>query len=101
MKDKQIERALEYCACMHKNGCVKCPYLYLKNEQYACTIELSKDTHTYIIRLKSEKQLAETQLKELLSAMYQRTDDEKGFTLYRRDIVELANDYGIKEEELK
>lgn len=98
MKDKQIERALEYCACMHKNGCVKCPYLYLKNEQYACTIELSKDTHTYIIRLKSEKQLAETQLKDLLSALYQRT--EKPFTLERKDIVELAKDYGIKEEEL-
>lgn len=53
----------------------------------------------YINRLKSEKQLAETQLKELLSAFYQRT--EKPFTLERKDIVELAKDYGIKEEELK
>lgn len=44
------------------------------------------------------KQLAETQLKELLSALYQRT--EKPFTLERKDIVELAKDYGMKESEL-
>lgn len=50
--------------------------------------------------LQSTKQLAKTQLKELLSALYQRTG-EKGFTIYRKDIVELAKDYGYKEEELK
>lgn len=99
MTDKRIERALEYCACMHKNGCTKCAYLNFKDEQYACTIELSKDTVAYINRLKSEKQLAETQLKELLSALYQKTGNP--FTLERKDIVELAKDYGIKEEELK
>lgn len=51
--------------------------------------------------LKSAKQLAETQLKELLSALYQRADSKEGFILYRKDIVKLANDYGYKEEELK
>lgn len=60
---------------------------------------LAENTLDYINRLKSEKQLAEIQLKELLSALYQRT--EKPFTLERKDIVELAKDYGIKEEELK
>lgn len=50
--------------------------------------------------LQSAKQQAETQLKELLSALYQRIG-EQGFTLYRKDIAELAKDYGIKEEELK
>lgn len=54
-----------------------------------------------IAGLKSERQLAETQLKELLSALYQRAGSEQGFTLYSKDIVELAKDYGIKEEELK
>lgn len=61
-----------------------------------------KDLRAENARLKSEKQLAEAQLKELLSALYQRTDNEdKSFTIYRTDIVELAEDYGIKEEELK
>lgn len=50
--------------------------------------------------LKSEKQLAKTQLKELLLALYQRTG-EQGFMIYRKDIIELAKDYGIKEEELR
>lgn len=60
-------------------------------------------------KLKCEKELAEVHLKEILSALYQRTGEEeldglkrhKGFTLYRKDIVELAKDYGIKEGELK
>lgn len=56
----------------------------------------------YISRLKSAKQTAETQLRELLSALYRQTDNkDKSFTLYQSDVVELANDYGIKEEELK
>lgn len=49
-------------------------------------------------KLKEEKQLAETQLKELLSALYKRT--EKPFTLERKDIVELAKDYNLKESDL-
>lgn len=58
-----------------------------------------KDLRAENARLKSAKQLAKTQLKELLSALYQRT--EKPFTLERKDIVELAKDYGIREEKLK
>ncbi len=61
-----------------------------------------KDLRAENARLKSEKHLAETQLKEFLSALYQRTDNEdKSFTIYRKDIVELAKDYRVKEEELK
>lgn len=47
------------------------------------------------------KQTAETQLRELLSALYKQTDNkDKSFTIYQSDIVELAKDYEIKEEEL-
>lgn len=43
-----------------------------------------------------------TLIKEFLSALYRQTDNEENaFTIYRSDIVELAADYGIKEEELK
>lgn len=49
-----------------------------------------------------EQQLAETQLRELLSALYKQTDNkDKSFTIYQSDIVKLVNDYGISEEELK
>ena len=105
MTDEQIERALDVCA--NKEGkyrfwdCEKkCPYGE-HAKSLACITMRNRDTIDYIVRLKSEKQLAETQLKELLSALYQRTDSEQGFTLYRKDIVELAKDYGIKEEKLK
>lgn len=54
---------------------------------------------SYIDGLENEKQLAEIQLKELLSALYKQT--EKPLTLERKDTVEIAKDYGIKEEELK
>lgn len=41
-------------------------------------------------------------IKEFLSALYRQTDNEENsFTICRSDIVELANDYGIEEEELK
>lgn len=99
MKDEQIEKAVTQCSCLTKLGCCVCPYLSMKNSEYSCVIAMSKDALNYINRLKSEKQLAETQLKELLSALYRRT--EKPFTLERKDIIELAKDYGIKEEELK
>ncbi len=66
------------------------------------TIFLRKMLRDYVGRLKAKKQLAETQLKELLSALYKRTDNkDKSFTIYQKDIVELAKGYGIKEEELK
>lgn len=91
MTDEQIKQGLE--CCTSHNGiyvgvnCLACPY----KDKIACKDKLRKDL------LKCLN--AETQLKELLSALYQRTG-EKGFTIYRKDIVELANDYGIKEEEL-
>ncbi len=94
MSDKEIEEAVAFCS-NPKNGCNKeCPCFLYENPSHCDEID-------YINRLKSAKQLVETQLKELLSALYQKTDSEQGFTLYRKDIVELAKDYGIKEEELK
>lgn len=99
MTDKQIEKALKCCSCGNKQGCNACPEERNKNEVYSCTIHVSKVALDYINRLNSEKHLAETRLKELLSALYRRT--EKPFTLERKDIIELAKGYGIKEEELK
>lgn len=64
------------------------------------SVSMRMELRSYVGQLEADKQLAETQLKELLSALYQRIG-EQGFTLYRKDIVELANDYGVKEEELK
>lgn len=64
-------------------------------------VGFSSEVLNYINRLKSEKLLAETQLKELLSALYQETGKALPFVLERKDVVELAKDYGIKEEELK
>lgn len=91
--DKEIEQGLE--CCMHgAAACVHCPYF-----SKGC-IKLPLDAFKYINHLKSAKQQSETQLKEFLSALYQKAG-EKGFTLYCKDIVELAKDYGIKEEELK
>lgn len=92
MTNEQIKQGLICCtnhspAFMGVN-CLACPY----KEKIACKDKLRKDL------LKCLN--AETQLKELLSALYQRTD-EQGFTLYRKDIVGLAKDYEIKEEELK
>lgn len=68
--------------------------------------KFNRDDHCWVITdfvngIKKEQQLVETQLKELLSALYNKTDGEKGFTIYRKDIVELAKDYGYKEEDLK
>ena len=47
---------------------------------------------------KQSKQLAETQLKELLSILYQGA--EKPLTLERKDILKFAKDYGIAEYEI-
>lgn len=103
MTDKEIEEALENHKDIVQRDCSVCPYRNgHRLATYSCnSTQLAKDALDYINRLKSEKQTAKTQLKELLSALYQRTDSEQGFTLYRKDIVELAKDYGIKEEELK
>lgn len=92
MTNEQIKQGLECCtshnAVYAGANCLACPY----KEKIACKDKLRKDLLNCLN--------AETQLKELLSALYQQTDSEKGFTLYRKDIVELAKDYGIKEEEL-
>lgn len=95
-RDEQAYKSLKWVANQIPNDLgdsreekmLKCIKLYCENG--AETIN----------NLQSTKQQAKTQLKELLSALYQRTG-EQGFTLYRKDIVELAKDYGIKEEELK
>lgn len=94
-RDEQAYKSLKWVVNQIPNGLgdsreekmLKCIRLYCENG--AKTIN----------NLQSTKQQAETQLKELLSALYQRTG-EQGFMLYRKDIVELANDYGVKEEEL-
>lgn len=93
IKYEQIEQGLTRCA-QGASACISCPYF-----GKGCT-KLPLDALDYINRLKSAKQQAETQFKELLSALYQKAG-EKGFTLYCKDIVELVNDYGIKEEGLK
>lgn len=79
-------------ACCKNKDCVHCPW----KDYRVCLVDTNEKA---VWLLKAEKQLAETQLKELLSALYQRTG-EQGFTIYRKDIVEFAKDYGIKEEEL-
>lgn len=96
MTDEQIEIALACCKANSK--CEECPYY---DSDIRCGVALPIDAHAYINRLKSERQLAETQLKELLSVLYQRTVKENGcFVVFRKDIVELAKDYGIKESNL-
>ena len=100
MTDEQIEKAVQFCSL--QKGCRK-----------ECPCFLPENTHCdeidYIMRLKSAKQLAEANLKKLLSTLYRQTSERgrgdfvehKGITLYLNDIVELAKDCGIKEEELK
>lgn len=80
--------------CCDNEDCVHCPW---KDFPTCLVGESEKELRL----LKSEKKFAETQLKELLSALYRTSGGVMGFTLYRKDIVELAEDYGIKEEELK
>lgn len=89
MTDEEIEQAKFSCHTLRT--CMSCP---LSDVCIGCREYL--ELHD---QLGAEKKLAETQLKELLSALYQRT--EKPFTLERKDVLELAKDYGIKEEELK
>ncbi len=96
MTDEQITKGLDQlirnnrCLLADEDG----------NDCNGCPIEnVSICNATVVIYLQNLAK-SETQLRELLSALYQRTD-EKGFMIYRKDIVELANDYGIKEEELK
>lgn len=68
---------------------------------YPITVSFKMRLYSYVKQLKSEKQLAETQLKELLSALYKLTDNVwQAYELCRDDVLKLAKDYGIKEEEL-
>ncbi|MCM1437753.1 MAG: hypothetical protein NC131_00885 [Roseburia sp.] len=47
--------------------------------------------------MRERAELAETQLRELLSTLYKQTNNrDKSFTLYQSDIVEIAKDCGVK-----
>lgn len=131
LTDEQIEMILACCG-KRKPDCEKCPYncdtynrrCYRSAEQALAYINRLKEKiyqleqnlgqcengykqelFTARYDLGEEKQarkLAETQLRELLSALYKQTDNEdKSFTLYQSDVVEIAKDYKITEEELK
>lgn len=92
MTDEQFESAKFHC--FELGNCNECP---LDNEDIGC-----RDCIELFEQLNTAKQLAETQLKELLSALYRQTDNkDNSFTIYRDDVFEIAKDYGIKEEELK
>lgn len=85
---ERIEDAIRLCEV---EACGNCPLFGVGGSVECFNIV------GYINHLKST-----TQLKELLSALYQRTVKENGcFVVFRKDIVELAKDYEIKEEELK
>lgn len=92
-KEMEFIEAQKISCCVLGN-CKGCP-----DEKVVCNQQTKIDLTKKVFKLVADKQLAETQLKELLSALYQRT--EKPFTLERRDIIGLAEDYDIKEEELK
>lgn len=99
MVDEEFEIALAKCA----NGeCMTiCPISQVAGWS-KCTTHLARASLAYINHFKSEKQLAETQLRKLLSALYKLTDNTwEAYELCRDDVVKLANDYGVKEEELK
>lgn len=114
MTDEQIDRFIANCQVKE---CIACPLneledcldfsatiTHLKEEKYRLEQNLDQCENGYKLELHTTRMLqrrAETQLKELLSALYQKTDSEQGFTLYRKDIVELAKDYEYKEEDLK
>ena len=95
MTDEKIEKALDdliendHCVMDdHDHDCDDCPL----NNISVCNFDA-------VEHIRGIKKLAEKRLKELLSALYRRT--EKPLSLERKDIVELAKDCGIKEEELK
>lgn len=96
MTDEQIENAVLCCA---NDKCEQCPYMTNRNfEQYSCET-FEANFKRYINRLKSEKQLAETKLKNLLSALYKLVDNKwEDYDLTKDDVIKLEKDYGIKEE---
>lgn len=96
---KTISRCeMEYIDVLKISHCILGDCKGCPDERVVCDEKTKISLMKKIFKLVADKQLVETQLKELLSALYQRTD--KPFTLERKDIVELAKDYGIKEEEL-
>lgn len=91
MTNEQIKQGIMCCTSSNtiysSPKWISCPY----KEKVACRKDLREDL------LKCLN--AETTLKELLLSLYQRT--EKPFTLERKDIAELAKEYGIREEKLR
>lgn len=101
MTNEQIKQGLECCAKLPCSDCENCPYEEIECKQGLLedSLDCINNLEDRILGIKKAYTIQARQLKELLSALYQRTG-EQGFTLYRKDIVELAKDYGIKEEEL-
>lgn len=95
MTDEQITKGLDQL--IRNNRCL------LEDEDgndcNGCPLENVFICNATVVMYLQNLAKSETQLRELLSALYRKT--EEPFTLYRKDIVELAKDYGIKEEELK
>ena len=77
MIDERIEKALHVCGFEDSDSCNECPIDGNIKDDCRCGSFLAQKAFNYITRLKSEKQLAETQLKEFLSALYRKTDSEK------------------------
>lgn len=78
----------------------------LKEEKYRLEQNLGQCENGYSLELltanmrirslEQDKQTAETQLKELLSALYRQADNkDRSFMIYQKDVVEIANDYGV------
>lgn len=98
MSNQEIEDVLWACG-RREPYCNECPLGCNSDNRRSYLVAL--DTLNYITQLKIDKLRAETQLRELLSALYKQTDNKnKSFTIYQSDIVELAKDYGIKEGDL-
>lgn len=95
MTEEKIKKGIDCCYTRNQD-CRICPY----SKDKFCKEQLLSEISDFINDLEFCKTQVETQLKELLSVLYQRTD-EKGFTIYRKDIVGIAKDYGYGEEELK
>ena len=87
MTEEKIKKGLD-CCYTHNQDCRICPY----NKDKFCKQQLLSEISDFINDLEFCKERAETQLRELLSALYHRTG-EQGFMIYWKDIIELAKDY--------
>lgn len=82
--DNQIDKWLNDCIV---DDCKDCPFYQTKS----CTRFLE-----CLIQLKFKKDMGQTQLRQLLMALYEKTDnEEKSFTIYRSDIEALFKDYKV------